>query len=211
MLDYDLNVYQDSLHRRVRAAYLAGYSVLEKTYREGREKLEQDLKKPTDADDIELTSQIINYEDERWIEQRGALAAMALALLASLTKSFLDDEKGWMDKTHPPDPKGYAGKAQLFKQVTEYKARFGIDLEKLDGFETVREVELARHCCLHRGGVPNKDYKNKTKNRLLSEYGNIDMTREQLDLLIKELSRFGDLLSAEMREFRKRTMQPSTS
>jgi len=34
--------------------------------------------------------------------------------------------------------------------VTEYNARFGVDLEQIECFETVREVELAHNCCVHR-------------------------------------------------------------
>ena len=82
------------------------------------------------------------------MEQTEALAAMALALLATLMKDFLKEQKRQMDKTHPPDAKGYPGKSELLRRVSEYKARFNIDLQKIEGFETVREVELARNCCL---------------------------------------------------------------
>jgi hypothetical protein len=119
---------------------------------------------------------------------------MALALLASLTKSLLDEQKGRnLNKTHPPDPKDYGrkGQPQLLKQIAEYKARFNVDLEKLDCFETVRgEVELARNCCLHREGVPTDDYLKLTKKRLLDERDNISITPEQLDSFIDELSCF---------------------
>jgi hypothetical protein len=206
-LDFELGMYQDSLHHRVREAYRAAHKVLEDAYRKGREKLEQDLKASKDDEDRELNSQIIDYEDARWVEQKEALAAMALALLASLTKSFLDEQKGRnLNKSHPPDPKGYGGKgqSQLLKQITEYKARFNVDLEKLDSFETVREVEIARHCCLHRDGVPTRDYLTLTKRRLLDERENISMTPEQLDLFIEELARFGDSLNTAMREVRRK-------
>ena len=206
-LDSELYRYQDSLHHRVREAYRAAYNVLESAYRAENEKLEQDLTASTDDEDRELNSQIINYENDRWREQREALAAMALALLATLNKSFLDAEKGWnLNKSHPPDPKGYGGKrqSQLVKQVIEYKSRFGVDLETLDGFETVREVELARHCCLHNEGEPTTDYFTLTKTRLLNGRFNISLTPEQLDSFIDELSRFGDRLSAGMTENRKK-------
>lgn len=191
----------------VREAYRAAYSVLENAYRKGKEESEKDLKASTDDEDRELNSQIINYENDRWREQQEALSAMALALLASLTKLFLDEAKGGnLNKSHPRDAKGYGGKgqSQLAKQVIEYKSRFGVDLETLDGFETVREVELARHCCLHNEGVPTDDYLERTQKRLLNERGNISLNPELLDSFIHELSRFGDRLSAGMMVGRKK-------
>jgi len=106
-LDFEVGLYQESLRRRVRAAYHAAHKVLEDEYRRGKEKLEQDLKQQRDEeDDPNWGFQILAYEDERWLEQREALAAMALTLLASLTKSFLDEQKGRnLNKTHPPDAK----------------------------------------------------------------------------------------------------------
>src|SRR5713226_1821335 len=140
-LDFELGQYKESLQHRVREAYHAAYKVLEDAYQTTRKKLEQDdLKNPKDDDERQWDAEIINYEDERWLEQREALATMALTLLASLTKSFLDEQKGRnLNKSHPPDPNGYGGKgkSQLQKQIDEYKARFGVDLEKLDCFETV--------------------------------------------------------------------------
>jgi hypothetical protein len=205
-LDFEFGEYKELLNHRVREAYLAAYAVLERAYQEGKEKLEQERKKATTEEDYSLTGQIIDYEESRWVEQTEALAAMALALLASLTRAFLDEQKRRMNKTHPPDPKGYMGKG-LVKQVTEYKARFNIDLEKIEAFETVREVELARNCCLHNGGASTKDYETQTKQRLLDDMVNINLTPEQLDLLINELGQFMDSLSRQIREVRKKASE----
>jgi hypothetical protein len=128
------------------------------------------------------------------MEQRKALAAMAIALLASQMKSFLDEQTFRWHKTHPADPKGYAGKSELLKQVTEYRARFNIDLEKIGGFDTVCEIALARNCCLHKGGLPDEDYNTKTKQRFLDDNGAISLTPEQLNTIIGELSQFGKSL-----------------
>jgi hypothetical protein len=203
-LDIELGRYKDSLDRRVREAYLAAHSVLEREHRQGQEKLQHDLDKAADEEDMAFNRDIVTYEEGRWTDQTEALAAMALALLASLNKSFLDEQKNQMNRTHPPAPKGYGGKSVLLKQVAEYKARFRLDLEKIDGFDALREVELARHCCLHGGGALTKDYETQTKQRLVGERGDIDMTPKTLDLLIRELSEFADSLSSQMREIRKR-------
>jgi hypothetical protein len=207
-LDFDLGEYQDSLHRRVHQAYDAAYRVLDAEYQRAKKKLEEELKVHKDDEDFTLTSQIIDYEEYRWLEQQEALATMALTLLGSLTKSFLDEQKGRnLDKTHPPDKKGYGGGSELQRRVTEYHVRFGVDLEKIECFETVREVELARNCCVHREGKPNDDYLNKTQKRLLDERDNISISPKILDTFIEELSRFGDGLNKAMKAVRKATQE----
>jgi hypothetical protein len=203
-LELDVEHYKSSLHRRIREAYLAAYSVLEREHRKGQEQTEQYLDAATDEEDISLYEGILSYEEDRWADQTEALAAMALALLASLNKSFLDEQKNLMNKTHPPAPNGYKGKSQLLKQVTEYEARFGLNLDKIDEFETVREVELARHCCLHKESHLTEDYRTQTKQRLVGNRGDIDMKPGALDLFIEELSKFADSLFSQMQGIRTR-------
>jgi hypothetical protein len=53
-----------------------------------------------DGEQRALTEEVIGYEEIRWLEQREALAAMAIALLASLNKSFLDAQKRMLNKTY---------------------------------------------------------------------------------------------------------------
>lgn len=203
-------MFQESLNHRVREAYLAAYSVLEKAYGERQEELYKQLNSITE--DVEgeqqaLTTEVIGFEEIRWLEQREALAAMAIALLASLNKSFLDAQKRMLNKTHPAD-KTYTRK-HLFRQIEEYSDRFKIDLTTVEGFSTVREIELARNCCLHKGGSPNEDYKAQTKQRLLDANGIINLTPEQLDLIIGELSQFGKSLVTLMSQVRMNTSQDS--
>jgi hypothetical protein len=210
LFQFEGQMFEDSLNHRIREAYRAAYSVLEKAYEERKEELYKELNSITEDPDGEyrtLTTQVIDYEESRWMEQRKALAAMAIALLASQTKTFLDEQKFRGHKTHPADPKGYAGKSELLKQVTEYRARFGIDLEKIGGFDTALEVALARNCCLHKGGLPDEDYNTKTKQRFLDDNGEISLKPEQLDSIIGELSQFGKSLNALMSDVWKRTNQ----
>jgi hypothetical protein len=202
LFKFEGHLFGDSLDHRVRQAYCAAYCVLEKAYAESKDGLYKDLSSITEDPEGEqkaLAIQVIDYEESRWMEQRKALAAMAIALLASQMKSFLDEQKFRWHKAHPADPKGYAGKSELLKQCTEYRTRFNIDLEKIGGFDTVREIALARNCCLHKGGLPDEDYNTKTKRRLLDDNGEISLTPEQLGTIIGELSQFGkslvDLLS----------------
>jgi hypothetical protein len=210
-LDFDLfkfegQMFQESLNHRVRAAYLAAYSILEKAYGERQEELYKQLSSITedmDGEERALTEEVIGFEEIRWLEQREALAAMAIALLASLNKSFLDAQKRMLNKTRPAN-KTYKGE-HLFRQIEEYSDRFKIDLTTVEGFSTVREIELARHCCLHKEGFPTKDYETQTARRLPDANGIINLTPDQLDLLIGELSQFGKSLTALLSEVWKKT------
>ena len=214
-LNFDLfkfegQMFQESLNHRVRAAYHAAYSVLEKAHREKQEELYKQLNSITEDVDGEqrvLGEEVIGYEEIRWLEQREALAAMAMALLASLNKSFLDSQKRMLNKKHPAT-KTYKGE-HLFRQIEEYGDRFKIDLTTVEGFETVREIELARHCCLHNESIPTKDYETQTARRLIGDDGLINVTPDQLDSIIGELSQFGKSLIIRLIEFREKTKEKS--
>jgi hypothetical protein len=117
--DFELNDYQDSLHHRVQEAYTAAFRVLEETYQQARKKLDEDLKASKNEEDFSLNSQIIDYEDDRWIEQQEALAAMALTPLASRTKSFLNEQRGRnLDKAFPPKQGRYPGSSGLQRDAS---------------------------------------------------------------------------------------------
>jgi hypothetical protein len=200
-LDFELGEHKDWFHNRAREPYLAAYSILEKEHLSSRNDLESKISSSIDEEDARLSQDIINYEESRWTEQREALAGMALALLGSVTKSFLDLQKQRTDKTHPANPAGYSGKSELHRLVSEFKSRFGVDLGQLPYFATVREVALARNCCLHNEGALTHDYRS-TEQRLV-EGNKINLTPETLDMLIEELSAFGDSLNQKMREIRR--------
>jgi len=83
-------------------------------------------------------------------------------------------------RTHPVEAKGHRGKSELLRLVTGYNAPFNIDLDKIEGFEMVREVDLARNYCLHNGGAPTEDYMTLTKQQLLDKMVNLNLTPKQL-------------------------------
>jgi hypothetical protein len=146
------------------------------------------------------------YQEYRWDEQMQALAAMALSLLATSNKSFLDQLKGLFNIIRPPDKKGYRGKSQLQKQIAEYNGRFGVDLEKINGFETIREVGLARDCCLHNEGMLTEEYRQQTKQRLVDKYERISVNPKLLDTFLLEISQFSRELCAQMKDMREKAM-----
>jgi len=190
-----------SLNERVLPAYLAAYEVLHKTHLERVEECKQSIAKVASQEEYADARSELDDEEYRWQEQTQALAAMALSLTASANKSFLDQMKRLFASTHPADSQ-YFGKGQLLKQLTEYKGRFGLDLEKLRHFSTIREVELARHCCVHDDGRLSADYRAQTGQRLVGTHGYIDLTPEMLTSILSEIYEFAHALSVEMKKAR---------
>jgi len=201
-LNVQLWEYDTTVNDRVREVYLAAHKTLEKAFCARKSRHDEAIAKAKDEADAETAIQELMYAESRWEEQKQALAAMALSLLASVDKSFLDQIKGMFDQKHPPDAAGYAGNGHLRRQIAEYKARFNVDLEKINGFETIREAELARHCCVHNGGVPSADYLQQTKARLIGQDDRINTTPEILDVFIVELANFARELCSQMKALR---------
>ena len=193
----------DEACRRIREAYHAAYKVLAGAHQQRLADLKKEIARAKNGEDIYDIQQILWYEESRWREQTRTLGAMAIALLGSATKSHLDRQKSRRARTHPADPKGYAGGSQLQRQVTEYDARFDVDLERVECFQTVRELELARNDCLHNEGIPTENYMTQTRRRLLDEDEIINMSPEALELFIGELSTFFSSLQGQMREREK--------
>lgn len=201
-VDVEVWDYQTALNDLVREAYLAAHSGLEKTFAAREKWYTEEMAAAKDEADGEAAYQQLQYAEMRWHEQGRALAAMALALLASLNKSFLDGMKRLFDKTHARDGKGYGRGSQLERQAAEYRTRFDIDLERLGGFAGIREVELARNCCLHNEGQPTDDYSQQTKRRFIGEDGKINLTPKIVGELVLELAGFSKELSNAMKAAR---------
>ena len=108
-------------------------------------------------------------------QQSEALAAMALTMIASANKSFLDEIKRLFEKTRPSHPKGYKAPSQLERRIAEYRSRFGVELQTIISFDTIREIELARDSCVHDDGKLTTDYVTQTRNRMAGENGYIGM------------------------------------
>ena len=191
-----------SLNERVRPAYLAAFSVLNQVHLERTNLCKQQMDAATSQEEYADGMSDLMDEDYRWAEQTQALATMALTLVASTNKSFFDQMKRLFVETHPPNPKAYPGPSQLHKQISEYKARFGVDLEKVTAFGTIREVELARNCCVHAEGHLSKDYREQTQQRLVGTHGYIDITPAMLTQLLSEIDQFSRSLSTEMKNVR---------
>ena len=111
---------------------------------------------------------------ERYLEgeqesQQAALSTMALTMLASLIEEFLDEARTRLDLQLFPARHTYFGDGKLLKRVNKFKYRFGIDMTSLSGFDSVREIVLARNSCIHNSKHPSADYLAQTRRRLLGE------------------------------------------
>ena len=190
-----------SLNERVLPAYLAAYEVLHRTHLERVEGRRQSIARVTSQEEYADARCDLGDEEYRWQEQTQALATMALTLTTSANKVFLEQMKRLFASTHPADSR-YSGKSQLQKQITEYKARFGVDLENIRHFGTIREVELARHCCVHDDGRLSADYRGQTGQRFVGTHGYIDLSPELLTSILSEIYEFAHGLSVEMKKAR---------
>ncbi|PSH02746.1 MAG: hypothetical protein CXZ00_15875 [Acidobacteria bacterium] len=133
-------------------------------------------------------SKYLDWLAEEWREQRGALAAMTFALLWRAVKAHLKSIVNCLGCRFPLQSP-LTG-SELDKLVAEYRSRFGVRLEELPHFATVREIVLARNSSLHNEGQPSADYINQTEHRCLDEVGHLNLTPELLEGLVEELKQF---------------------
>lgn len=198
-LQVQVREYETSINDLVREVYLAAYKALEKAFVARKAWHKAAITSAQDAAGADLAALELMYTENRWDEQRQALTTMALSLLASANKSFLDQIKALFNTKRPPNAGGYAGNGHLRKQIVEYKGRFNVDLEKIDGFKTVRETELARHCSVHNERQPTADYLQQTECRLIGQDGKINADPEILDKFFIELVTFARALYGHMK------------
>ena len=161
-------------------------------------------------DEGELWS-YLGWLDEEFRARRVALAMMIFALLAREIESFLDEFLRAVGREFPTDEK-FGGKSKLLKRCAEYQARFGFDIQKGAGFDTVREIVLARNDAVHFESVPQKDYLAQTETRFLDEAGQLSLTPELLIQVSGELKVFVFWLAETLTDRVKRQRQaPSPS
>jgi hypothetical protein len=142
-------------------------------------------------------SYYLDWLAEEYREQCAALAAMTFALLWRAIRFHLESMKNLLGKRFTPQYSP-AGKSELERFVNEFQSRFGVRLEGLCHFATVREVVLARNSTLHSSDGPSKDYKEQTRNRCVGQFGELNLTPELLEMLVEELKQFIRELGAEM-------------
>lgn len=153
-------------------------------------------------------SHYLDWLAEEYREQCAALAAMTFALLWTVVKFYLESLKRLLGNRYP-SKSSPTGKSELDKLINEFHSRFGVRLNELTHFATVREVVLARNCTLHSSNGPSKDYKEQTTNRYVGQFGELNLTPELLETLIEELKQFIRGLGSEMSRVTKTMMSPN--
>lgn len=171
VIDLMMTDYHTALNDRVREAYLAAYAVLERTHLARTSICTDYIEEAVNDEEFSDANCDLSFENDRWSDQTEALAAMALTMIASTNKSFLDGIKRLFEKAYPSHPRGYQAPSQLERRIAEYRSRFGIDLETITSFDTIREIELARNCCVHEDGKVTNDYVTQTRKRMARENG----------------------------------------
>ena len=171
------------LDTTVKAIYDVAYKQFEKAHSD-------DLKGAESPDlDENDRGNYIDFLNEEFRGQRAALALMTLSLLTKSMVLHLKQITNGLNQQFPAHGK-VEGKSELERIISEYQQRFGVPLESLAHFATVREVVLARNSLFHGDGSPSKDYLEKTEARFLDQSGEINLTSELVNTTIGELKEF---------------------
>jgi hypothetical protein len=207
-----LKWHADQFGQRLDETILPIYRNAFKLFSDERDKHKTEAHAPdtpaAQLDEGELWS-YLGWLDEEFRARRVALAMMIFALLAREIESFLDEFLRAVGREFPTDEK-FGGKSKLLKRRAEYQARFGFDIQKGAGFDTVREIVLARNDAVHFESVPQKDYLAQTETRFLDEAGQLSLTPELLIQVSGELKVFVFWLAETLTDRVKRQRQASS-
>jgi hypothetical protein len=129
-----------------------------------------------------------------------ALSTMTFTLMETQLQGFLKANGAFLARHFQRDKGQYGSKAWLLRVIAEYDERYGIKLEGLPGFETCREVVLARNDCVHAECIPREDYMQQTARRFLGDDGLLVLNQETLTHATDNLKRFASALAEVTRE-----------
>jgi hypothetical protein len=162
LFQFEATMFGEYLQHLVVAIYEFALQELDRVYKNDFKEIDNEINSATAARDESRQEELMQYEDyleSQREEQIRALATMALAMAGTLTESFLNEARTRLIKTHPRTKEKYPGDGWLGRRVTEYAERFNVDLTRITGFPTIREVILGRNSCLHdEARRPSEDY-----------------------------------------------------
>ena len=120
-----------------------------------------------------------------------------------LLQETLRDSTRFFSSSHPPKPP-YGGKGWLAKVETEYRYRFGIDLQNLAAaFSRIQELVLARNAGIHRDPRSMDKYLRSIEApRFVDNDGEFWLTEKVLIETIKDCKQFVDRVVAELKKLR---------
>jgi hypothetical protein len=207
LFQFEATMFGEYLQHLVIAIYEFALQELDRVYKNDFKEVDNEITSAAAARDESRQEELMQYEDyleSQREEQIRALATMALAMAGALTESFLNEARTRLNKTHPRTKEKYHGDGWLGRRVTEYAERFNVDLTKITGFPTIREVILGRNSCLHdEGGRPSEDYTTQTAQRFVDKDGYINLNLDLLKQVAKEMSAFAEELYNRLAAARK--------
>jgi len=165
------------------------------------------------SEDIEVDRalQEKDWEEELHRQRMQGVGALALDWLMSSLKGTILGSKRYLDKSHPADLKGYRTKKGWLLDVSkEYKDRFGIDFTVSPvPFDRIEELVFARNAGIHREDYGSlEEYIAKVKNpRFVDDERRFIVTRDALEVVIKECEQFVQSVVSDIEKLRAFTMQ----
>ncbi len=146
--DFDFSLDAENLILRV---FDTATNALDDEWRRYLEAFKKEIANARDEGDIGYASSDRDWEERTFWQKRQAVGVLALDWLKSSLQTALHRTKTYLDKTHPPKPRGYKTKRGWFAEISkDYRERFNIDLSTGTSFERVRELVLARNAGVHR-------------------------------------------------------------
>jgi hypothetical protein len=179
-----------TLDRTVIRIYSAAYEALTVAF----EKQREGLKGWSESDTGVSKGQYEDYITEEYMIQVRALATMTFTLMETQLQAFVNGNGVFLAQ-HFQGKKEYGKKGWLLKTIAEYDKRYGIKLRDLPGFETCREVVLARNACVHGGCTASDHYMQQTDRLFLGNDGLLVLNEETLIHATDNLKRFASALA----------------
>ena len=193
---FEAVIFGRTLDQTVIRIHSDAYGALTSAFEKQREALED----WSESDAGVSRGQYEDYITEEYMIQVRALATMTFTLMETQLLGFLKANGAFLARYFQREKEQYGSRASLLRVIAEYDERYGIKLEGLPGFETCREVVLARNACVHGACTPTEDYMQQTARRFLGDDGLLFLTQEILTHATDDLKRFASALAEVTRE-----------
>jgi hypothetical protein len=208
--DFDFSLDAKNLILRV---FDIASNALDDEWKKYLEAYEREISDDADESVIGIAFSERDWEERLFWQRRQAVGVLALDWLKSSFQSALHQTKRYLDKSHPPNPKGYKTKGGWLAEVSkEYRERFKIDFTLEPSFDRIEELVLARNAGIHRDeGNPLKRYlaqaaKAKIEPRFIDVDENGEdqffVTRDALISVIKDCEAFLKWVVSEVKRLR---------
>jgi hypothetical protein len=189
-ISLEADVFAQTLDRTVIRIYEAAYEALASAF----EKQREGLKEWSESDSGVSEGQYEDYITEEYMTQVRALTSMTFTLMETQLHGFVKGNGAFLAR-HFPDIEEQSKGGWLLQTIAKYDKRYGIKLESLSGFETCREVVLARNACVHGECAPTEDYMQQTARRFLGEDNLLILSQETLMHATESLKMFANALA----------------